>query len=88
MEYGAKMTEDVRERILEFSRWEDEEGQLVHKKDREEREMYLLDFREKIRGYKGGVKVEVPHEIMNDVMDRYNDNFFFERDSIDYRISI
>ena len=44
MKYGAKMTDDVRSRILEFSRWEDEEDQLIHKKDRAE-EIALLQNR-------------------------------------------
>ncbi|KKN56234.1 hypothetical protein LCGC14_0574410 [marine sediment metagenome] len=88
MKYGARMTEDVRKRILEFSSWEDEEEQLIYKREWEERKLYLFDFREKVKKYKEGVKTTVPIESINDVMDRYKDNFFFERDSINYGIKI
>ncbi|MFW9895721.1 MAG: hypothetical protein ACFFD7_07945 [Candidatus Thorarchaeota archaeon] len=86
MKYGAKMTEQVRNRILKFSSWDDEEDQLINKKDREERRMYLLDFREKVEKYKEGVKIEVPIELLNDIMERNKENLFFERDSINYEI--
>ncbi|MHA1985981.1 MAG: hypothetical protein ACW98D_05010 [Promethearchaeota archaeon] len=86
MRNGATMTDEVRDLILNHSKWEEEEDQLINKKDREERKMFLLDYRERVKKYKDGVNTEVPIEILNEVMDKHEKGLFFERDPIDYKI--
>jgi len=51
MRYGAKMPEGIKKDILKYSRWEDEEDQLLNPLDKEDRFLYLTDFRDKIKNY-------------------------------------
>ena len=60
MNVGAKMSEDLREKILHYSSWKYEENQLSFQTiiDIEERKKHLFDFRKKVKNYKNGVKVK------------------------------
>lgn len=60
MEFGSKMPSNLRELILEYSRWEYEEFQFVSETDKEIRKTYLLDFQEKIQHYHEGIGVSLP----------------------------
>jgi len=68
MKHGAKMTDKVKEFILNNSRWEDEKDQLLEPKNNTKRLHYLNDFREKIENYVEGVKTTVPFESPDDVV--------------------
>ncbi|NVM55122.1 MAG: leucine-rich repeat domain-containing protein [Candidatus Helarchaeota archaeon] len=54
---GAKMPEDLRQEILDATRWEYEEGRWYDKGAELERKIYLNDFREKIRKHVPGKKL-------------------------------
>ena len=55
---GARITNELKEQILENSRWEDEQHLYKDKKIRELRKKYLRDFRENIKNYKEGNPVD------------------------------
>jgi len=70
MDFGAKMTNAVRELILIHSHWEDEKDQLFNEKDRAERFFYLSEFCEKVKTYKEGVKTTISWETQNQVVEK------------------
>lgn len=70
MKFGAKMTNCLKELILVYSRWEDEENQLFNEKDRAERFFYLSEFRKKIESYKEGVETIISWETQNQVVEK------------------
>jgi len=85
---GAKMPEEIRELILLYSEWEDEEDQLKDEKDRLERKYFLLDFREKVKYYKEGVPINIPRKTQREMFEnqtRDKDGFIsIDRQPIDY----
>lgn len=90
MEYGSKMTNDLKKLILKYSKWKDERKQLKNKKDRIERKKYLFDFNEKILKYKPGNKVKVPDKIMVHIKEKkrlVNDTTPIWRQNIDHNIT-
>ena len=60
MSYRAKMTEDLKQLILEYSDWKYEKEQLKNKKDRIERKRFLNEFRKKIKEYDGTEEIIIP----------------------------
>lgn len=54
---GAKMPEDLRHKILDNTKWEDEESKWLIQNNRIERKIYLDDFSEKVRKHKPGQKL-------------------------------
>ena len=85
MKYGAKMTENVRTLILEYSKWEDEKDQLTKKRDISERKKYLVDFREKAKNYKDGEKITIPIERLTEIMEKSKVTTFVDNYSIHYK---
>lgn len=54
---GAKMSEDLRSKILEKSKFDHEEGRWLDKRFEIERKLYLEDFRSKISTHTSGLKL-------------------------------
>jgi hypothetical protein len=86
MEYGAKMTEGVRMLILKHSDWNYERAQLINAQDISDRRNFLFDYREKVKNYHGGFKVDVPIELLTDIMENNGENTIIDRQSIDFQI--
>ena len=89
MRYRIKLTEELKQMILEYSDWEYEKGQLKDKKDRKERKKFLNDFCEKIKSYDGTKVVKVPFYTVNRVIDEKRENGDITpilRQNIDYAI--
>lgn len=60
MSRSARITDDLKQKILKYSDWKYEKNQLKNKKDRNERKSFLAEFREKISHYDGTQRVNVP----------------------------
>lgn len=89
MSYGAKMTEDLKQLILEYSDWKYEKEQLKNKKDRVERKKFLTEFREKIKGYNGTEEIIIPLYTVTHIINEKKakgDNTPIWRQNIDYTI--
>lgn len=54
---GSKMSDDLRNKILDNTKWEDEENSWSREEDKIERKIYLNDFHEKIRSHIPGKKL-------------------------------
>lgn len=54
---GSKMHESLRYKILDNTKWEDEENRWLRKEDKFERKIYLNDFREKIKIHRPNLKL-------------------------------
>jgi len=78
MQFGGRMTQDVRRLILKNSEWKDERDQLITKQGKIERKKYLFDFREKVKNYKEGINTKIPWGSFS------ND----ERNTIDYLLKL
>ena len=78
MNVGAKMSQDLREKILDYSSWKYEENQLFE--NIEERKKHLSDFRKKIKNYKNGVKVK--YNIITFLKSGHHDHFYLPIDYI------
>ena len=90
MQYGARMTEEMRGLILSNSKWENESYQLQIFEDNLERKKYLLDFREKVFSYKPPNKVKVPLERFTDVFNTRKRSAriaFVDKRPIDFKIA-
>jgi hypothetical protein len=89
MLHKNKITEELKQTILNYSDWEYEKDQLKSEKDREERKKFLDDFREKIKKYDGTKVVKVPFYTVTRVIDEKKvrgDNSPIWRQNIDYSI--
>lgn len=89
MLYKSKITEELRQTILEYSGWGYEKDQLKDEKDREERKRFLDDFRNKIKNYDGTKEVKVPfYSITQIIMEKRekSDTTPIWRQNIDYSI--
>ncbi len=73
MNVGAKMSQDLREKILDYSSWKYEENQLSE--NIEERKKHLSDFRKKVKNYKDGVKIKF--SIVDTIASRNGDHTFY-----------
>ncbi|MFW9972271.1 MAG: hypothetical protein ACFFDF_18950, partial [Candidatus Odinarchaeota archaeon] len=90
MEYGGKMTDNLKKVILKYSKWKDERSQLTNRKDKVERKKYLFEFREKILKYNSSDKVLIPDISVRKVKNNKrinNDSSSIFRKNIDYSIS-
>jgi hypothetical protein len=74
MWHGAIITDNVKQLILKYSKWEDEIKQLKNERDKNERKWALIDFREKIKNYNADYKVKVPDETITDVINKKKKN--------------
>ena len=89
MLYKSKMTEELKQVILEYSDWEHEKDQLKNEKDRKERKKFLDDFREKIKNYDGSKVIKLPLYTVTRVIDEKRekgDKTPIWRKNIDYSI--
>lgn len=91
MSHGAKLTEDLKQKILKYSDWRYEKDQLKKKKDRLERKKFLAEFREKIISYNGTEEVFIPlytvTRVINEKKAKGEDFTKIWRKNIDYSIS-
>lgn len=91
MSHGAKLTEDLRQKILKYSDWRYERDQLKKKKDRLERKRFLTDFREKIISYSGKEEIFIPlytiTRVINEKKAKGEDFTKIWRKDINYSIS-
>lgn len=75
---GAKMPEDLRHKILDNTKWEDEESNWIIQNNRIMRKIYLNDFSEKVRKHKPGQKLHPIRLIYlngkNDLYTKYRAN--------------
>ena len=60
MFFGGKMTKEVKEQILKYSKWDYEELQFKTEEEKRLRKKFLSEFREKIINYKGGIPTLLP----------------------------
>jgi len=60
LEYGAKMTDDIKTLILKNSRWRDEQHKFKEKNARIERKTYLFEFIARILEYEEGEITSIP----------------------------
>ena len=74
----AKMPEDLRHKILDNTKWEDEESNWIIQNNRIMRKIYLNDFSEKVRKHKPGQKLHPIRLIYlngkNDLYTKYRAN--------------
>jgi len=83
MEFGGKMTKEVKEDILKYSDWKYEVHQFKTVEEKELRKKYLIEFREKIKGYVDGVHTLVSEKTLSDV---YANHGPFDLTPINYDI--
>ncbi|TFG24095.1 MAG: hypothetical protein EU529_05215 [Promethearchaeota archaeon] len=83
MEHGGKMTKEVKDKILKYSRWKYEKHQLKSKEEREFRKKYLFEFREKVINYVDGVQTKVTDGTLTEHRDQFG---FLNLTYIDYKI--
>ncbi|MFX1409584.1 MAG: hypothetical protein ACFFA6_04480 [Promethearchaeota archaeon] len=89
MLHKAKLTEELRQIILNYSDWKYEEKQLKKKEYRAERKYFLADFRKKIKEYDGTRRVKVPLYTVTRVINEKKakgDSSPIWRQNIDYTI--
>lgn len=67
MQFGGKITEFVRKEILHYSQWRFERHQLMNPREKDLREKYLLNFREKLSTYTSGEPTFITEEFIDDV---------------------
>jgi len=67
MFFGGKMTKEVKEQILKYSKWDYEELQFKTEEEKKLRKKYLSEFREKIINYKGGIPTSITEETLSDI---------------------
>ena len=68
MEIGdGKMTNELKEDILKYSDWIYEKHQFRSVEEGKVREEYLIEFREKIKGYISGMPTSVSEKTLRDV---------------------
>ncbi len=82
---GGKMTKELKEDILKYSDWAYEKHQFKNVEEEELRKKYLIEFREKIKGYIPGVPTLVSEKSLSDV---YADHGPFDLTPIKYDIQI
>ncbi len=67
MKFGGKMPKEIRDEILYYSQWEYEEHQLKTVEEKQLRKKYLIEFREKIKGYVDEIPTLVSEKTLSDV---------------------
>lgn len=83
MEYGGRMTKEVKEKILEYSQWKYEIHQFKSESEKELRKKYLSEYRDKVHNYKDGIYTVVSKETLEDVYQKHGP---FDLTPIDYSI--
>ncbi|MBD3214094.1 MAG: hypothetical protein GF311_15905 [Candidatus Lokiarchaeota archaeon] len=59
MQFGAIITDDLKQKILKYSDWKWDKDQLEKRKDRMERKKYTKEFRTKLKDYTAEKPIEV-----------------------------
>lgn len=83
MRYGAKISNETRFEILEYTKWDYESSQFKTEDEKNLRRCFLQEFRQKLSKHKEGVYTEVAHETLRDI---YTNHGPFNLTPIKYKI--
>ena len=83
LEYGGKVTQEVRSEILDYSNWEFERHQFKSVMEKNLRKKYLRDFQDSIRNYSDGDYIQIPSMSLEEAI---NCGYEGNLSSIDYSI--